>query len=288
MTGAVTYLIRAAGDFLDIVVSPDGRYVIFSEYNSGAIFFYEVDTGTLLQGQTKSGAFGVAVTSDSAYSLVVSTNAEPTLALCDLVALTLEQIAIVPEGSGSFGPPRHIVITPDDSTAYITTGSYNHTTGYIAKATETVDGEFNFEPIHIGGNPWWGLAITPDGNYLYLTSSPRGVIKVNLNDTDDVIEIPLSPETGSNPLGIAVSPDGRWVYATSNDTGYVSIIDTATDEVVNTVKAGNLASDVAFTPDGQTAYVCSGDVYMINTLTQSLVGQRIDVGFRAYAVAIAE
>jgi YVTN family beta-propeller protein len=141
--------------------------------------------------------------------------------------------------------------------------------------------------IRAAGN-FQDIAVSPDGNYLYSTSDPRGVLKVNLNNTDDAAEIPLAPETGSNPTGLAVSPDGRWVYVTSNTTGYVSIIDTTTGEVVNTVKAGNLASDVAFTPDGRTAYVCSGDVYMIDTETQSLIDQRIDVGFRAYAVAIAE
>ncbi len=284
-SGAVTRLFRGPGDFMDIAVSPDGRHVIFTEYFSGSILLYDVFTGAMLHRLTTPGAIGVTITSDGAYSLVVSDNYTTTMARWDLTAKTLKEISITPAG---FGPPHHIVLTPDDSTAYITTGSFNHTTGYIAKATATAEGEFNFEPIYIGGIPSWGMAITPDGNYLYLTSYPRRILKVNLNDTNDVTVIPLAPDTGSDPLGIAVSPDGKWVYITFIDTGYVSILDTSTDEVVKSVKAGNLASDVAFTPDGRTAYVSSGHVYKIDCETQSLIGHGIDVGFLAYAVAIAE
>ncbi|MEJ2039419.1 MAG: cytochrome D1 domain-containing protein [Desulfosarcinaceae bacterium] len=288
-TGSVSYLRRSAGEYLDVAVSPNGQFVVFTEYNTGAIFVYDTGSHKLVYGLTEAGAFGIAMTSDSTYALVVSTNAEPTMTVCDLSALVLAEVAIETGGSGDFGAPTHIVLTPDESAAYISTGSFNYVTGHIAKVTPTTDDGFSFEPVYVGGDPSFCMAITADGRYLYFTSSSGNAVrKVDLENPDDVTAIPLEPATGENPLGIAISPDGRWVYTTSMNTGYVSIIDTATDEVVNTIKAGNMASDVAFTADGTKAYICSGDVYIIDCATQTLLSEKIDVGFLAYAVAIAE
>ncbi len=96
---------------------------------------------------------------------------------------------------------------------------------------------------------------------------------------------------GNDPSGLAVSPDGSqvWVVNTTlspDDTGSsgatgsgtVSVVSTATDLVLGTVPVGWGPIDIAFSPDGRSAFVTNngvlspGSVDVIDTATLKVVG----------------
>ncbi|RJQ51394.1 MAG: YncE family protein [Nitrospiraceae bacterium] len=299
-TRKVTRIWDGVGDYLGIAVSPDGGFVYFSEYWSGYVLRYNTTNKAIDGYQARPGANGIDITLDGQYILLASTSINPVLTIIDAIKEEAVEVPLIPSQGGEFGAPRDVVVTPDKTAIYLSTGSYSlypqqqgMVVGYITAVYIMPNDEFMIEPLKVGGDPSGGLAMSPDGNYLY-ASSLGDVIKVNLKDPSEVTLI----DTVNNRFGsgIAVSPDGRWVYASSGVTGYINIIDTQTDEVVNSVYIKNVViagtaifgtAGIAFTPDGKYAYVCSAyDVYVINTETQTVVGEAINVGFRAFAVAI--
>ncbi|MFQ6039950.1 MAG: beta-propeller fold lactonase family protein [Candidatus Poribacteria bacterium] len=108
----------------------------------------------------------------------------------------------------------------------------------------------------------YGIAFTPDGRYLYISSSGVDVISVVdmekvyalLKARDGTIGIPeetiklyarhlaLSSEyvaaripTESNPKGLVISPDGRWAYVANRLSDSITVIDVERQQAVDTI-----------------------------------------------------
>jgi YVTN family beta-propeller protein len=111
----------------------------------------------------------------------------------------------------------------------------------------------------------YGVVFSPDGRYLYISSS--GVDVVSVVDMERVYEIlevkdgrigipeetirlyarhlGLSAEyvvaripMGNNPKGLVISPDGRWLYVANRLSDTISVVDTREKEVVETIDLG--------------------------------------------------
>jgi YVTN family beta-propeller protein len=202
--------------------------------------------------------------------------------------------------------PYALAITPDGKYAYVPNGE---NICVIDVATNNATGAV---PA-----PNWpnGVAITPDGKYAYVTdtNSPAGqegivsVIDIATNTVTTSIIV------GGNPnRGVAITPDGKYAYVTNND-GSVNVISTATNKVtmnitipslnVNntfpdvtnitepprtiTVRGLSLPQAVAITPNGEYAYVATGDgrVAVINT-TKNTVTTTVTIGGNPCSLAI--
>ena len=101
----------------------------------------------------------------------------------------------IPVGSGPFG----IAITPDGTTAYVTSGNVDNVT-VIDMATNTVVGS----PIPVGRRPR-GIAITPDAATAYVVNNGSydvSVIDLTTNTVTATIAV------GDDPQGIAITPGG--------------------------------------------------------------------------------
>jgi len=106
--------------------------------------------------------------------------------------------------------------------------------------------------IPVGGAPA-GVAVTPDGSKVYVTSGAFNVAVIDTT-TSAVTQIPVSP-IGGFPTGVAVTSDGRKVYVTNQFDASVAVIDTATDMVTTIQNIASGPTGVAVTPDGGTVYV---------------------------------
>jgi YVTN family beta-propeller protein len=141
-------------------------------------------------------------------------------------------------------------------------------------------------PITLPPPSFYGIdmALSPDGSVAYLTEPSSNRLLV-LNARSGTIIATVA--VGNTPSGLAVSPDGSqvWVVNTQlNDglsaaAGTITVVATATDLVVGTITTLDPGSiDVAFSPDGHSAYVtnngilASGSVSVIDTATLSVVG----------------
>jgi YVTN family beta-propeller protein len=113
------------------------------------------------------------------------------------------------------------------------------------------------------GNHVTGLAVSPDGRWLYAAAPDRGsyyqyapgwllVIDTAPLTLVDAITVGSSPDT------VTVSPDGAHVYLTHCDTDSISAVDLATHHVV-TVAVHDCPLGVSVSPDSTHIYASNRD-----------------------------
>ncbi len=91
-----------------------------------------------------------------------------------------------------------------------------------------------FEPK----TPTHGVALTPDGKELWVTSMVHGSVTVYHTATGTFSKpIRLG---GACPNWIAVTPNGEYVAISNSDRNTVSVIDARTEKVIATVAVGNV------------------------------------------------
>jgi YVTN family beta-propeller protein len=126
-----------------------------------------------------------------------------------------------------------------------------------------------------------GIAVTPDGKFVYVANGPPGqghyvpattpdgkrdpgksvwVARAQSNNVSVIATasnaVTATIEVGRNPGGVVISPDGKFVYVRNSDT--VSVIDTASNTVTATVAVEPSAErELAVTPDGRFVYVAN-------------------------------
>jgi uncharacterized repeat protein (TIGR01451 family) len=174
--------------------------------------------------------------------------------------------------------PGGVAVTPDGTKVYVANaGNFGgpFTVSVIDAATNTLATTI---PIANTPNPGAleGIAITPDGKKVYVTSSFNGVYVIDT--ATNTVKVPTIPLPFAN-TGIAVTPDGTKVYVTAEFNG-VSIINTATDTVTFTLPVGSsfiAPLNDAVTPDGKKVYVTNSDgtVSVIDTATNNVVNNVI-------------
>src|SRR6185312_7183164 len=115
-----------------------------------------------------------------------------------------------------------------------------------------------------------GIAITPNGAFVYVVSSSGTVSVLAISTNNKVATIPVVLANGFlSAYRLAISPDGAFVYLAA---GNLIVISTATNTVVATVPVTN-AFSVAITPDGRFAYVTqygSNSLAVVATATNTV------------------
>ena len=128
------------------------------------------------------------------------------------------------------------------------------------------------------------LAISPDGNYLYVGGN-KFLYVMDLSLKTETVSIKIAENTDIREL--VVSPDGKYVYALSNDGIYV--VSTKSKAVVATVSELGLPIDLALSPDGKYLYVTealSNVVLAINTVSLER-DFSVDAGKSIYAIEVS-
>jgi YVTN family beta-propeller protein len=129
------------------------------------------------------------------------------------------------------------------------------------------------------------VAITPDGQFVYVTNqfdSTVSVIETSSNTVTDTVIV------GDTPTYVAITPDGQFAYVTNMNDNTISVINTASNTVTDTVIVGSEPVGIAFTPNGQFAYVANfndNTISVINTVSNT-VTDTVDIGNNPTGVAI--
>lgn len=181
-----------------------------------------------------------------------------------------------------------VAVGPSGQRVYVTTADGR--VYVVATATFTIMDSMQ------AGVEATGLAFSPDGSRLYISSRDAGSVTVFNTETDapidtivtmgmpqriavsqdgttlfvademhgiDVVSLPTGTVEPSIPLdtatyGLGLTPDGKQLYATNPRLGYVSIIDVATRQLIQTLSVGGEPRNVAFDHNGATAIVTDG------------------------------
>jgi len=152
-------------------------------------------------------------------------------------------------------------------------------------------------PIQAGGYPTLnpqGLAITPDGRYLFVSENRLGGVVAVIDIGAKTTVASLSQGAGLIPLGIAVHPNGQRAYfAFANPTlmggDVVRVFDITTmTATAVSIPVGAVPTGMAVTPDGAKLYVSntgSGTVSVIDTATDTVT--TIAAGATPAALAVS-
>jgi YVTN family beta-propeller protein len=193
------------------------------------------------------------------------------------------------EGSSYFG----VAITPDGS-VYVANPSTNSM--YVFDPS---DGQLIQTIQDVGSKPV-GVAVSPDGRFVYVTNRGSGELAVidAVQDPPTVIEPRIA--VGKAPIGVAVSPDGNHVYVVNSkgdaadaEYGSLWVLAAANGDKLWTLDLGQKPIGVAISPNGEYVYVTNsedGNVSVIDTTTQSEVTgpySRLAVGGRPIGVAVS-
>lgn len=180
---------------------------------------------------------------------------------------------------GGVGFVNYVAVHPDGTRAYVTSSTGN-TVWELNTASNTIT-----TSVGTGSNPF-GVAVTPDGNRLYVVSNSSGVF---------VYDATISPPSfitnigiGGNGIEVAVTPDGTRAYVAQQNFG-VRVVDnsTAPPSLLTTVPVSGFPFGVAITPDSVAAYVTNAQssVFKISTSSNTVV-TTVGVGSTPLGVAI--
>jgi len=228
-----------------------------------------VRDSTILERVTLSGGpLGIAVAGDVAYVSRAFAGKVQRLALGTL-ALT-DSITV-----GSV--PCFIVFNPTATKAYIANQS-SQNVGII-----DVSANFQAGVIPLNGDPL-PVALTADGNTLFVTTNADRLYKVNLLTNAVVDSLPL-PATSHHLL---VHPNDTLLYVATRDAGSVLEVNWRTMTVARTFTLGGRTQGMALSPDKQELYVAnelSNGLHIITLSNGALSGVGLAGGGEGLALS---
>ncbi|MBK8550921.1 MAG: beta-propeller fold lactonase family protein [Ignavibacteria bacterium] len=197
--------------------------------------------------------------------------------------------------------PAHIEISSDGLSGYVTnfesSGSVK-TTRKFNTSTMTITDVFS-EPRMTGPH---GMALTNDGNTLYVTSEiGEYIFKINTNSfyASDTTYIkasidPSVPPSGNGtgnfrPYQILLSPDESLLFVSCRGSNEVRVYNSSDLTQVNSIPLGSNAFPLLmkFTNDGNYLFVCNRNnntVSVINTASQTVQTTITGVGIQPHGV----
>jgi uncharacterized repeat protein (TIGR02543 family) len=242
-------------------------------------------TGSVVLPETRV-PFAVAIAPDGKHAFVTTLNALQTAGGSVFsIDTASNSVAAGPIVVGD--EPTGIAITPDGRLAYVSNRFFPYSSGKNISVIDTARNVV-IAALAIDGMPR-ALAITPDGKRVYVTNENIGTVWVIDIATNTILGEPIAT---AGAYGIAIAPDGKRAYVTNGrfPGGGVAVIDTMSNAVVATIAVEDNPGGVAVTPDGKHAYVARAgarSVSVIDTASNTLVGNAIEVGVFPGAIAIA-
>ncbi len=112
--------------------------------------------------------------------------------------------------------PRHLVLSPDGGTLYVSSSASGYVSSFRTSALveAALAGEARVRPLHqtATGRGTRTIALSPGGRVIYAAVNYESkVVALDAQDLHKLLEIPAD----SFPVGVAVSPDGRQLWVTS-------------------------------------------------------------------------
>ncbi|MGW7575089.1 IPT/TIG domain-containing protein [Streptomyces sp. NPDC054765] len=227
----------------ELAISPNGTQVYVANFGNGTVSVIDVATNTAFPGTTAApGAAAVAFHPNPAANRAYVTSLTNVLVLNTAVTPPTVVTPI-----GGFSNAGGVVVSQDGLDAFVANAG-NNTVGVIDTTTNTLLAP----PLTVGNAPF-GEAITPDGNYLYVTNQNDGTLSVvQIRPIVSAIAPSSGPQSGGTPIHIFGS---GFTNATSANlggspvTGFTVVNDSDISGTTTAHAAGTVQATV-FTPLG--------------------------------------
>ncbi len=302
-----------------LAITPDGTLAYVANNNNAGIAGGDtvsvLDVVNNTSDATISDAsfnepYSVTISPDGTTAYVTNSNSS-TVTIIDIDSNTVSGTIT------GFDGPSGLVINPvTPNIAYVNNYGY---AGGVGSGNGTTVRVVNLDtnlivglPITVGQAPA-GLAITPDGAYVYVINyvdgnAGTGTVSV-IRTSDNSVVSTISGFSG--PFSIAITPNGSYAYVTNFGSNNfspvgttVSVINLATNQISATINLGTQPAGVAITPDGKFVYVTNyntlylgagftdltpgvGTVNVIDTSNNQVLKPVIVVGSSPGAIAIS-
>ena len=238
----VSSRLTGGADPCHIIVAPNGKYIVTSNYTGGSISIIPFDGSNSSFGETCvikfKGSGPVEKRQDTPHAHFTSFTPDNKLMIVDdlgsdrLHIFPLDQsgypviekmtdIEIQP-GSG----PRHLVYDNSGENAYLIneiSGTVTHLKYTSDNTTVTPVKYYEADYNHAAGSG--DIHLSPDGRFLYVSNRLIGdnitAFEVNADDGS------LSPievtSTGRHPRNFAITPDGKWLLVACRDDNRIEV-----------------------------------------------------------------
>jgi YVTN family beta-propeller protein len=238
-TNQITATIKLSGMPNECAVTPDGRYVAVPIRDGDSVEIVDVMQQKVVKALPIKEPHN-AVSTDSNRYLFVSSMGSNAVNVIDLETMSFS--AIIPAG----GRPRPYVISSDGKIMYVAV-SYLHGFDIVNVPEKQVLQRVEMPAQHSGpprprkfetpDTFTHGLALTPDGKELWVTSL--------LDDCIYIYDLQAKKftghmATGNGPNWIVFSPDGKYGCVSNTDSDDVSIFDAKERKEVARVKVGKV------------------------------------------------
>jgi YVTN family beta-propeller protein len=260
-----THMVPAVGssDAVDTaaVPTPDGRYVMVSDYQNDLLYRFDTRDSTWSSAPVIQDPYGVAVTADGTKAVVASfgtgSGAGTGITVVDIASMTTRQIfASAPGSAGLIG----VAVSSDGHYAYAA-GQYDNSVHVFNLWTNA-----DVAHVTVGSGPNY-LVLSSDDTRLYVANTSANSVSVlSVSGASAVLLNTITtPATGL--WGIALSTDGSRLAATGQNSDTVCVIDTATLTALGSVSlpSGAAPTGVAFSPDGSQFAVTSNHLNEVQT-----------------------
>lgn len=251
ITGDIKAKIKLTGRPNECAVTPDGKYVAVPIRDGDSVDIVDVMQQKVVKVLPIKEPHN-AVSAGSNRYMFVSSMGSNAVNVIDLKTMSFS--AIVPAG----GRPRPYVISSDGKTMYVAV-SYLHGFDIVDVPAKKVLERVEMPARHTGPPPprkfetpdtyTHGLALTPDGKELWVTSLLDNCIYIyDLQSKKFIGHL----ATGDGPNWIVFSPDGKYGCVSNTDSNDVSIFDVKERRAVATVKVGKVPKRLAIGTEPKT------------------------------------
>lgn len=266
----------AGGQPWSVAVHPAGHRVYVARGVGNTVAVINTSTNAVIANVTVgSGAYHVAVSPDGSEVWVTADTGNNVTILSTATNGVIDTITGVPVANA-------IAFSPDGTRAYVTNYTSPGIIYTIDVATRTV-----IATASIGARAE-GVAVHPNGRFVYASSQGNGSNRVSILDTTTNTVSTSATGIGNDSYGVAVHPNGRYYYVARTNT--IRVLRTSDDTQVANITVGSGASGVHLTPSGSFLYVAnrtSNTVSVINTVTNTVVGSAIGVSNTPFATGVA-
>jgi len=249
-TNNVTATVKVGSMPVDVAVAPDGRKVYVVDCGEdpdyqGSISVIDTATNTITATvNVEVISQGIAISPDGTKVYVVNANIYPyyngTVSVIDTATNTVT--ATVKVGN----LPHGIAVSPNGTRAYVAT-----TTPTIYSGKNIYSGKYNIDAtLHTGavdvidttkyevidrvsvGNYPYGIAVTPDGNKVYVVNSESNTTSVIDTATNKVnTTVPV----GGHPIAVGIGPATKFSSTTeSNSTSFLNPVNQTENQTNDT------------------------------------------------------
>lgn len=225
-------------------VTPQGDYVVVTRPSADSVTLVKTSNFAAIGAQVNVAVGdeprGVAIESRGLYAYVANYAADTVSEIYIPSGMVTDTINT---GDGPWG----VAATYDEVQGTPIIYVANFLAGSISVISN--DGVATIDNV---GNGPVGLALTPDGAYLYVALFGGDVVAIIRTSNNTLVS---SVNAGAEPWGVAVGSDGAHVYVTNSLDNTVTVIDAGSQSFLETYNVGSQPMGVACPKNGDFAYV---------------------------------